>query len=677
MRRNNLLRTLIIVVVIIWSLWQLYPTYQLANLKKQEASLIAQLTSLSGLSEKEINESLNSVLLDARLEQVISDPDSLAQAHSISERLLALEEKIAENELRSIKQGLDLLGGTYLVYEVDFPKLLEQTSTNADEEFEAIIAEVRDRSKSSDEDFFDILKAAFQSRGIRMSRYFPPRIKTDDEVIEELKKKAEDAVDRTLEVLRNRVDQFGVSEPSITKQGNRRIIIELPGIKDASRAKKIIGTTAQLDFKLVKDVAERNAVIQRIDRALKKRLSAKKPGSTADTTVTDNLKPRKDKPVGIDELLGTSTSDTSETDTSTVLADENLLNDRPFISLLAGVENDALLPAQNLKAVQRILKLPEIEKVIPKDSQFLFSADPIIINNQKYYTLYYVKKEPELTGAYLEEAYVSLSSGSQTYAQGQPQVDFKLNREGGRIFARVTGANVGKRLAIVLDNKVASAPNIKGKIPHGSAVIEGSFTMQEANDLAIVLRAGALPAPVKAIEERTVGASLGKDSVRQGQISLLLGISIVVIFMVVYYRLSGFIADFALIFNLLLIMAALAQFHATLTLPGVAGIILTMGMAVDANVLIFERIREELRTGKTVRAAIDAGYDRAFWTIFDANLTTFITALVLYQFGTGPIRGFAVTLSIGILASMFTAIVVTHVIFDFFTARKTIKKLSI
>ncbi|HHL71300.1 MAG TPA: protein translocase subunit SecD, partial [Bacteroidetes bacterium] len=250
-------------------------------------------------------------------------------------------------------------------------------------------------------------------------------------------------------------------------------------------------------------------------------------------------------------------------------------------------------------------------------------------------------------------------------------------REGGRIFARVTGANVGKRLAIVLDNKVASAPNIKGKIPHGSAVIEGSFTMQEANDLAIVLRAGALPAPVKAIEERTVGASLGKDSVRQGQMSLLLGISIVVIFMVVYYRLSGFIADFALIFNLLLIMAALAQFHATLTLPGVAGIILTMGIAVDANVLIFERIREELRTGKTVRAAVDAGYDRAFWTIFDANLTTFITALVLYQFGTGPIRGFAVTLSIGILASMFTAIVVTHVIFDFFTSRKTIKKLSI
>ncbi len=677
MRRNNLLRTLIIVVVIIWSLWQLYPTYQLANLKKQEASLIAQLTSLSGLSEKEIRESLNSVLLDARLEQVISNPDSMALAHTLGEQLIALQEKIAENEVRSIKQGLDLLGGTYLVYEVDFPKLLEQTCKNPDDEFETIMAEVRERSKTTDDDFFVILKSVFQERGVRMSRYFPPRIRTDDEVIDDLKKKAEDAVDRTLEVLRNRVDQFGVSEPSITKQGDRRIIIELAGIQDVSRAKKIIGTTAQLDFKLVKDITERNAVIQRIDRALKKRLSAKAVTGSDDTTSANKeLKPRKDKPVGIDELLGTD-SDTSEADTSTVLADENLLDERPFISLLASFDNDALLPAQNLKAVQRILNLPEIQKVIPKDSEFLFSADPVVINNQKYYTLYYVKKEPELTGAYLEEAFVSLSSGSQTFAQGQPQVDFKLNREGGRIFARVTGANVGKRLAIVLDNKVASAPNIKGKIPHGSAVIEGSFTMQEANDLAIVLRAGALPAPVKAIEERTVGASLGKDSVRQGQMSLMLGIVVVVIFMVIYYRLSGFIADFALIFNLLLIMAALAQFHATLTLPGVAGIILTMGMAVDANVLIFERIREELRTGKTVRAAIDAGYDRAFWTIFDANLTTFITALVLYQFGTGPIRGFAVTLSIGILASMFTAIVVTHVIFDFFTSRKAIKKLSI
>ncbi len=260
---------------------------------------------------------------------------------------------------------------------------------------------------------------------------------------------------------------------------------------------------------------------------------------------------------------------------------------------------------------------------------------------------------------------------------GQAEVHLTLNSEGGKKFARITGANVGKFLAIVLDNKVASAPRIKEKIPSGTARIDGLDDIQEAKDLQIVLRAGALPARLESIEERTVGPSLGKDSIHKGQYSAMIGLALVIIFMVIYYKLSGAIADVALILNIIFVMAVLAAFHATLTLPGVAGIILTIGMAVDANVLIFERIREELRSGKTIRAAIDAGYGRAFITILDANITTLLTAIVLYQFGTGPIQGFAVTLMIGIIASMFTAIVVTRFIFDYITSKHELKQLSI
>ncbi|RME00479.1 MAG: protein translocase subunit SecD, partial [Calditrichaeota bacterium] len=500
---------------------------------------------------------------------------------------------------------------------------------------------------------------------------------TDKQVIADLKKQAEDAVDRTLEVLRNRVDQFGVSEPTITKQGSRRIIIELAGITDVGRAKDLIGKTALLEFKLLKDPQVYTAVLQQIDEVMKKQVKKQGKAITADTSLTTTNGTTKE--VGLSSILGEATvvEDSTAKEDTTVVVDQNVFQQNPFFSLLWPMGNEVAVPEKNLRAVQRILSLPEVQAIIPNDAEFLFSAKPREQNGQKYYIMYLVKKEPELTGKYIADAGVTIAAGSQSLNQGQPIVTLKLNREGGRIFARVTGANVGKRLAIVLDHKVASAPNIKEKIPSGNATIEGNFTMQEAKELAIVLRAGALPAPVYPIEERTVGPSLGKDSVRRGQISIVLGIVLVVLFMIVYYRASGAVADLALVLNLILIMAALAAFHATLTLPGVAGIILTIGMAVDANVLIFERIREELRSGKTIRAAIDAGYGRAFWTIFDANVTTFLTALVLYQFGTGPIRGFAVTLSIGILASMFTAIVVTRVIFDYFTQRQKITKLSI
>ncbi len=309
---------------------------------------------------------------------------------------------------------------------------------------------------------------------------------------------------------------------------------------------------------------------------------------------------------------------------------------------------------------------------VPPGDEILYGEQVDPTTHRKVRVPYLLKKRTLLTGEYITDARVLIDPQFN-----EPYVAITFNKQGARIFARITGENVGKRLAIILDNKVHSAPVIREQIPNGQARITGNFTLEEAKDLAVVLRAGALPAPVKILEERTVGPSLGHDSIRKGiKASVIAGI-LVVIFMAIYYGMSGVIADIALFVNLILLLAGLAMFQATLTLPGIAGIALTIGMAVDANVLIFERIREELRLGRTPRAAVEAGYGKAFWTIFDANTTTLITALILFQFGTGPVKGFAVTLSLGILANMFTAVFMCKVIFDSLFYKWEIKKLSI
>jgi len=331
---------------------------------------------------------------------------------------------------------------------------------------------------------------------------------------------------------------------------------------------------------------------------------------------------------------------------------------------------------ENLKLFRKIIENPDVKEVIPSGITIMLGK----VNPEDPYgarPVYFLYDEVELTGADLESADVRIGQGMDPKISGKPYVSLEFNNEGARIFSNVTGQNIGERLAIVLDDVVHSAPRINDKIRNGSAMITGNFEMSEARDVSIVLNAGKLPAPVNIIEERTVGPSLGSDSIDAGFKAAIIGLILVALFMVIYYKFSGLIADFALICNVLIIMAFLTMLSASLTLPGIAGIILTIGMAVDANVLIFERIREELDTGKTVRTAIDNGYRRAIITIADANITTLITAIVLYQFGTGPIKGFAVTLSLGIMSSMFTAIIVTRAIFDAFVARKPRKKLSI
>ncbi|MXX40016.1 MAG: protein translocase subunit SecD [Gemmatimonadetes bacterium] len=448
---------------------------------------------------------------------------------------------------------------------------------------------------------------------------------------------AQDAVAQAQEVIRNRVDQFGVAEPTIQRQGENRIIIELPGVQDVQRAKDLVGQTALLEFQLLEPAEDRTRLIQRIDQV---------------------LAPQKEEEEEEEDLLLSSTAENT-----------------PLSSMLSGAGEDLTVSGRDLQRVKNLLNAPEAQDLIPADMEFLFSSKPAGAEGNEFYFLYLVRKKPEMTGHMIQDAFVSI--GQVVEYMGQPIVNFSTTDEGVRLFSRITGSHIGERMAIVLDESVYSAPVIQNKISEGRGIITGSGTQEEAKDLAIVLRAGALPAEVEIIEDRTVGPSLGRDSIEQGKTAAIYSMVLVVIFMVLYYRAAGLIADCALLLNMLFIMAVLAGFHATLTLPGIAGIILTIGMAVDANVLIFERIREELRSGKTVRAAIDSGYGHALSAIIDANVTTFLVGIVLYQFGTGPIRGFALTLCIGIVSSLFTAFFVTRTIFDLITRRSEQSTLSI
>jgi len=677
MRRNNFLRTIVTIAIIVWACLELVPSYKLSKYKELEETKMAELVDYTKLQPAEIGKALSTGSLALEVRDLGFSTDSLNNAQKLSAELVDLHEKVLEYQSGAIKQGLDLQGGTYLVYEVDLPGLMRTVSKNQDATLDSLIAVAKASTVASGGDFLATFQAGFDQANIRMNRYFGKRSQDNDEIASELGVMADDVIDRTLEVLRNRIDEFGVAEPNIAKQGSRRVLVELAGVSDVERAKDLIGKTALLEFKLVKEPQIASRVLQDINEAWQKRLDRLK---TNDSAKSKEGEVKTADGTGQESVLGDNiiAGGESAQDAADLSVNSDFVNaGKPFFALLRRLGNSMTVPKENKLTVERILNDEAVRAVIPADTEIKFYGKPDIQDEKEFYRFEILNTSSELTGKYLTNADVTLSSGTQSLSQGEPQVSIKFNSEGGRIFGRVTGANVNRRLAIVMDGSVYSAPNITEKIASGDAVIHGSFDMVEAKELAIVLRAGSLPAPVEAIHQSTVGPSLGADSVRQGKQSILIGISLVIIFMLVYYKGAGFVADSALILNLLIILAVLAARGATLTLPGVAGIILTMGMAVDANVLIFERIREELQIGKTVRAAIDAGYGRAFWTIFDANITTMLTAIVLYQFGTGPIRGFALTLTIGIIASMFTAIVVTRLIFDFMTQKKNIAKLSI
>lgn len=449
-----------------------------------------------------------------------------------------------------------------------------------------------------------------------------------------------DVIDRAMEILRNRIDQFGVAEPIIQRQGDNRILVQLPGLLDKERAVKLIGETAQLEFKLVKQAAESRQVLDRLNRALAGRASG-----LPDSLAADSLNAA------------------------------NPLNDLIYstdMSRFGGVE----ILEEDFPKITALLANVRLDEVLPRDASIGFSAKTEVFDQGRVgRVLYVLNRRAEMTGEAVSNAVMKF--GLDPRDPSAAGVSMTLSNKGANTFRKVTGANIGRQLAIVLDDKVSSAPVIRDRIPTGQAQITGRFDATEARDLAIVLRAGALPAPLRVAEERTVGPSLGRDSIAGGLRAGIVGAIIVIGFMLIYYRASGMIAIFTLVLNMLFLFAGLAALKGTLTMPGIAGIVLTVGMAVDANILVFERIREELRAGKTVKMAVEQGFDRAWRTILDANLTTLISALVLFKFGSGPIKGFAITLGIGLIANMYTAVFVARMVFDAVLARRAARTLSI
>lgn len=593
-------------------------------------------------------------------------------------------------ENKIIKQGLDLKGGIYIVLEVDLPTLVTTLAINKDAKFERTVNDVRNiLAENPQRKFFTVFTEKISENGLRLPRYYNVDYGArDEDILNSIREQADDAINRVLEILQNRVDQFGVSEPTIQKQGNRRIIVELAGIQDSERARALLQSTAQLEFFLVKSPEVTNDILSQIDKAVKgdeelEALAAAVGGEQAQTE-DGELAVSNDQTISISELFGEDglSSEDADSSNTAVVVDQNIFQERPFSSMLRALGNNIAVPEKNLYAIKKIINKPEVQdKLDLGNGRFLFApeAESFTTNtglDEPLVYMYYLERDADLTGGVIEEANATIG-GQGSSAVGQPIVLLDMNSEGARTWSRITGANIGRRIAIVLDKKVHMAPSIRTKITDGGTLIEGFANMDEAKDIAIVLRAGALPAPVKIIEERIVGPSLGADSVKAGTYSVLLGLALILVFLLVYYKFSGIIADFALIWNILLVLAVLASLGATLTLPGIAALILTVGMSVDANVIIFERIREELRKGKTPRTAIDSGYARALTTIIDANVTTLVAALVLYQFGTGPIKGFATVLFWGIMISMFTAIFVTRTIFNSFSERRGLNKLSI
>jgi len=497
---------------------------------------------------------------------------------------------------KGIVLGLDLQGGLHLVFEVEGDKAVEITTDRYASRLRELFAKknltanvtVSGLTITITPSTTDIIKVVEDNYPTLATVETGTRLvyKISDKEAGRIK---DTSADQALETIRNRIDQFGVSEPTIHRQGENEIVVQLPGVKDPKRAIDLIGKTAQLEFKLVAD----------------------------DVKVASEI-PQTIAP-GEEELL---------------------------LSQFAGK--------------------------IPEDTEILFEKKVNRETGAVRKLPILLKKQAALTGDLLSDAKVSIDTRFS-----EPYVSLSFNTAGANLFEEVTAANVKKRLAIILDNTVYSAPVIQERIAGGNAQITGNFTMEEAKDLSIVLKAGALPAPMKMLQNVTVGPSLGRDSIEAGKRAGIIGTIAVVIFMIFYYRFSGIIADFALLLNIILLLGAMASLNATLTMPGIAGIILAIGMAVDSNVLMFERMRDELRAGKTPRAAVDSGYDKAFWTIFDSHVTTLITAAVLFQFGTGPIKGFAVTLSLGVSINLFTALIGTKSIFDIINTKRELKNLSI
>ncbi len=475
-----------------------------------------------------------------------------------------------------------------------------------------------------------------------------------------------DAIDRAERILRTRIDEFGVEEPLIQKVGFERIIVELPGIADENRAKNLIQQSAFLEFKLVLPVTELEPALSRIDRQIVAALGV----DALREMGRDTEGPSRDLQ---DLIFASPNADSTQADSASAEGEQAAEEEdqsvslRPFTALLASgdLEGTYLVALEDVETAQSFLALPEVQIALPRNISLHWETDPVGVGTRTYRRLYVTEDDAFMTGEQLETAVAQRDPQFN-----QAQVSFQLDRAGGRRFSQFTTQHVGDLIAIVLDDEIVSAPVVRDRIGASGVIEMGNADIAEAADLALVLRAGALPAKLRIMEERTVGPSLGQDSIDRGKIAGIIGMMGVVMVMILYYKVAGVFAVMALGVYAMLVLGLLAALGATLTLPGIAGLILSVGMAVDANVLIFERIREELILGRATRTAVDEGFGHALSAIVDANLTTLITALILFQFGTGPVRGFAVTLSIGIVASFFSALYVTRTLFLIYLSGK-------
>ena len=489
----------------------------------------------------------------------------------------------------------------------------------------------------------------------------------------------DDAVERTLTTIRNRIDEFGVREPTIQRSGNR-IIIELAGVDDPEQAKRIATETAFMEFKIVTDGQEFMDALERIDRAIVNEVGIEnlqvttletEPevdlsdilGGAADSAAAED--PAEAADPAADSLA--ADGDDAETADAAEAVDEATA--RPLAALLGQgrILGEYLVPQEDQPTAAAWLELEGVREALPRGVTLHWGVEQVGAGAGSYVPLYVLEAEPLITGDMLQDA----GPANRDPTFNQPIVPFETTRRGSRVFERGTARNIGENMAIVLDDRVQSYAVIRSVLSRRAQIeLTPGASFQEAQELALVLRAGALPMPIEVVEERNVSASLGEDSIRQGRTAFIIGIVGVIIVMMIYYRAAGILAVGALLTYVIFMLGGLAGLDATLTLPGIAGLILSIGMAVDANVLIFERVREELAAGKTPRTAVDAGFANALSAIVDANLTTLITGIILFQFGTGAVRGFAVTLCIGILASFFSAIYVTRTLFIMYLNRR-------
>jgi preprotein translocase subunit SecD len=602
--KNNRFKLILIAVVAMVSVWSIWPTWR-----------------DHALTEK--------------LKSFHSTEDSLKFA--IDNR-----EAIEHAKDKSLKLGLDLRGGMHLVMEVDILDLIQQKAWNKDATFTRVMESVKSQAAAeSNANIVELVAAGFKKENIKLSRYFYDIRDSDQDIVNKLNTESKDALTRAKEIIRNRIDQYGVAEPVIQTQGSQRLIIELSGVTDEARVRKLLMGTAKLEFRLVKDPQATLRAIQSISG-----VSLTAPAA----------------PVAAAPVDGAAASDSAKATAPVAATPASAAASVKKLSDVIGMMPNGMVfaPAYARDQVTAVLNRPDVLALLPQDTQLLLAAKPEqTAKGEKYFPIYLVQKTPELTGGVITEAKATFSA-----QDNQPEVLMSMNDEGTSKWARITGANIGKQIAIVLDGAIYSAPVVQSRIPSGNSVINGIGDLNEAKDLEIILKAGALPAPVRILEERTVGPSLGSDYIRAGTMSMMWGFVAVAIFMVLYYNKAGIAADLALVLNILIVISVLAGFGASLSLPGIAGIVLTMGMAVDANVLIYERIREELAEGKSLRMAVDVGYKRAFSSILDSHVTTLAAAFLLYVYGVGPVQGFAITLMIGTGASLFTAIVVTRVLFD-------------